>query len=164
MKIENKIEKLINEQIVHEMASSNLYLSMSAYFADQNLTGFAHWMKLQAKEELEHAMKFYDYLIDRGGRVKLGQIPAQPVEWESPLKAFQDAHKHEQDVTDLINNIINASIEEKDHATREFLNWFVKEQVEEEASADEIVQKLKMVTTPGGLLMMDHSLGKRGKQ
>ncbi|MBU0530312.1 MAG: ferritin [Candidatus Aenigmatarchaeota archaeon] len=165
MTISKKIGDIINKQINHELDSSYLYLAMSAYFESNNLKGFAHWMKLQAKEELSHAMKFYDYLLERGGKVKLEQLGAQPSEWESPLRVFEEALKHEKKVTSLINNMVDLSIAEKDHATKALLDWFVTEQVEEEAAADEIVQKLRMIKqAPGGLLMMDHRLAKRGKE
>lgn len=160
--IKGKIEKALNDQINAEMYSSYLYLSMSSYFSSINLNGFATWMRVQAQEELTHAMKFYDYVIERGGRVTVKAIEAPPAEWDSPLKVFEHVYTHEQKVTGLINDLVNLAIAEKDHATTAFLQWFVTEQVEEESSADEIVQKVKLVGDQGaGLLMLDQELGQR---
>ena len=160
--IKGKIEKALNDQINAEMYSSYLYLSMSSYFSSINLNGFATWMRVQAQEELMHAMKFYDYVIERGGRVTVKAIEAPPAEWDSPLKVFEHVYTHEQKVTGLINDLVNLAIAEKDHATTAFLQWFVTEQVEEESSADEIVQKVKLVGDQGaGLLMLDQELGQR---
>jgi len=160
--IKDKIEKALNSQINAEMYSSYLYLSMSSYFSSINLNGFATWMRVQAQEELTHAMKFYDYVIERGGRVTVKAIEAPPAEWDSPLQVFEHVYTHEQKVTGLINDLVNLAIAEKDHATTAFLQWFVTEQVEEESSADEIVQKVKLVGDQGaGLLMLDQELGQR---
>jgi ferritin len=161
--ISKKMEKAINDQINAELYSSYLYLSMSAYFSDHSLDGFAHWMRAQAQEELVHAMKFYDYLIERGGKVAISSIDAPPGEWKSPLNVFEYTYSHEQKVTGLINDLVNLAISEKDHATTTFLNWFVSEQVEEESSADEIVQKLRMIKgSSSGLFMIDRELRTRG--
>ncbi len=160
--IKEKIQKSINDQINAEMYSAYLYLAMEAYFQSENLEGFANWMRAQAQEEMVHAMKFYDYVIERGGRVTLDAIEKPDAEWDSPLAAFEAAYKHEQYVTSRINDMVDLAITENDHATRNFLQWYVDEQVEEEASADAIVQKLKMVQgAPGGMFMMDSELGKR---
>ncbi|KYK28144.1 MAG: ferritin [Theionarchaea archaeon] len=160
--IKDKIEKALTSQINAEMYSSYLYLSMSSYFSSINLNGFATWMRVQAQEELTHAMKFYDYVIERGGRVTVAAIEAPPAEWDSPLQVFEHVYTHEQKVTGLINDLVNLAIAEKDHATTAFLQWFVTEQVEEESSADEIVQKVKLVGDQGaGLLMLDQELGQR---
>jgi ferritin len=135
---------------------------MSAYFQSINLAGMAHWMRVQAREELAHAMKFYDHVIERGGRVSLQVVDAPAAQWDSPLAAFEDAYRHEQKVTGLINQLVDDAVQSKDHATNAFLQWFVTEQVEEEASVDAIVQKLKLVGgAPGGLFMIDHHLGER---
>jgi ferritin len=135
---------------------------MSAYFQSINLTGFAHWMRVQAREELAHAMKFYDHVIERGGRVSLQAVEVPTAHWDSPLAAFEDAYRHEQKVTGLINQLVDEAVQTKDHATNNFLQWFVSEQVEEEASVDAIVQRLKLVGgAPGGLFMIDHHLGER---
>jgi ferritin len=160
--ISNKIEKALNDQIMEEYASSHLYLSMAAYFKSINLDGFAHWMQQQSGEEMGHAMKFYGYIFEQQGKVTLGGIEKPQSEWASPLAAFEAAYHHEQKITGLINNLTNLAIGEKDHATNIFLHWFVTEQVEEEANAIEIIQKLKMVgDSKQGLLMLDHELGQR---
>ena len=160
--ISKKIEKALNKQINAELYSAYLYLSMVAYFESVNLPGFANWMKVQTQEELMHAMKIYDFVNERGGRVVLKAIEAPPTEWDSPLDAFEATYKHEQKVTGLINNLVNLAIEEKDHATNSFLQWFVNEQVEEESSVDNVAQKLKMVEkSPGGVFMIDSELGQR---
>jgi ferritin len=135
---------------------------MSAYFQTINLLGFANWMRVQAQEELVHAMKFHDFINERNGRVILQQVEAPPTEWSSPLDVFEGAYKHEQKVTGLINDLVNLAVGERDHATNIFLQWFVTEQVEEEASADEVVQKLKLVgDDSSGLFMLDGEMGQR---
>jgi ferritin len=135
---------------------------MSAHFESQLLKGMAKWMRIQAKEERVHAMKFFDYVIDRGSTVAFYPIEAPTAAWNSPLAVFEHAYQHEQKVTGLINDLVDLAIKEKDLATSEMLQWFVKEQVEEEASASEIVGKLKMIgDAPGMILMIDHALGKR---
>ena len=160
--IGKKMEKALNEQINAEYYSAYLYLSMVAYFEDQNLAGFANWMKSQVQEETMHAMKFFDFVCERGGRVTLKAIEQPPKTWKSPLAAFEAAYKHEQLVTSLINKLVDLAITEKDHATNAFLQWFVNEQVEEETSVDSVVQKLKMVgDAPGALFMIDRELGQR---
>jgi len=143
--ISEKMEKAINDQINAEMWSAYLYLSMSAYFMDQNLPGFANWMKVQYHEEVSHAMKFFDYVAERGGRVLLQPIAEVPTEWSSPVEIFEETLKHERHVTSLINNLMNIAMDERDHATTSFLQWYIDEQVEEEGSADEILNQLKMV-------------------
>lgn len=157
-----RIQEAFNKQINAELYSSYLYLAMSAYFASVNLPGFAQWMKCQAQEEVVHAMKFYDFIIERGGTVALSAIDGPATSWESPLNAFEEAYAHEQKVTGLINGLVDLAIEEKDHASNNFLQWFVAEQVEEEDSADGVVQSLKLAGTQGGgLFMIDRELGKR---
>ncbi len=156
------MQEVLNEQINEELYSAYLYLSMSAYFLSINLNGFANWMRVQAQEELMHAMKFYDFINERGGRIRLLAAKEPPMEWESPLAAFEDACRHEQYISGRIDALVNLAAEEKDHATGIFLQWFVTEQVEEEASADEVVQKLKLMGDHrGGLFMMDRELGQR---
>jgi len=160
--IGRKMQDALNEQVNAELYSAYLYLSMVAYFESVNLPGFATWMRVQTQEEVVHAMKIYDYVNERGGRVTLKSIAEPPGEWESPLAAFEAAYQHEQKVTGLINGLVNLAIEEKDHAANMFLQWFVNEQVEEESSADAIVQKLKlMADAPGGLYMLDNQMGQR---
>jgi ferritin len=160
--LSKKIENAINKQINAELWSAYLYLSMSAHFESINLGGFANWMRVQAQEELGHAMKFYHHVIERRGRVTVTAIAAPSISWKSPLNAFEDAFKHEQKVTGMINDLANMAVGEKDHATANMLQWFIDEQVEEELSTDAIVQKLKMIgTNTGGLYMLDHELAQR---
>ncbi len=160
--IKEKIQDALNKQINAELYSSYLYLSMSAYFESINLKGCANWMRVQTQEELVHTMKFYDYLIERGGKVLLSSIESPPTEWPSPLAIFENAYQHEQKVTGLINELVDLAIAEKDHATNNFLQWFVSEQVEEEASADEVVQKIKLMgDARGGIFMLDRELAQR---
>lgn len=160
--INNKIQDALNKQINAELYSSYLYLSMSAYFQSINLNGFANWMRCQAQEELVHAMKFYNFINDRGGTVQLASIEGPPIKWDSPLHAFQDAYAHEGKVTSLINGLVDMAAKQKDHASVTFLQWFVNEQVEEEASADGVVQQLKLAGDAGsGLFMIDRELASR---
>ncbi len=160
--LSSKVRDGLNAQINAELYSSYLYLSMAAYFESINMGGMAQWMRVQAEEERGHAMKFFDFIVDRGGRVTLGAIEAPQSEWDSPLAAFQAAYEHEQKVTGMINGLVTLARAEGDPATEAFLQWFVTEQVEEEKSADEIVQKLSLVKgLPQGLLLMDRTLGER---
>ena len=160
--LSERVQNAMNNQITHEMHSAYLYLSMAAYFEDQSLPGMARWMRLQFEEEKEHALKFFDHLIDRGARVKLQAIPAVEVDFASPLQIFEKAYAHEQKVTGLINDIYNMAREENDYASMKFLDWFIEEQVEEEKSTGEVVAWLKMVgDSPNGLLHLDLRLGKR---
>jgi len=160
--IKEKIQEALNKQLNAELFSSYLYLSMAAYFESINLKGFANWMRVQTQEELVHAMKFYNFIIERGGKAVLSAIEGPPTQWKSPLAVFEHAYKHEQKVTGLINNLVDLSIAEQDHATNNFLQWFVAEQVEEEASADEVVQKIKLMgDATGGLFMLDQELAQR---
>lgn len=160
--LNKKIQDAINEQIKNELYSAYIYLSMSAYFESMNLAGMAHWMRLQSNEEVEHAMKFFDYVHDRGGRVILGAIDQPPTEWKSPLAAFENAYEHEQKVTGMINNIYALAVKENDYPTQVMLQWFIDEQVEEEKNASTIVEQLKMIgDSTNGLMMLDHRLGER---
>lgn len=160
--VSKKVEQALNEQTNAELYSSYLYLSMAAWFESENFPGFAAWMRVQAREENGHAMKFFEFLIERRGRIALQAIKEPAQQWASPLAAFEAAYEHEQYITGRINDLVNLAAAEKDHATAAFLQWFVKEQVEEEASVDSVVQKLKMAKdAPGALFMMDHMLGER---
>lgn len=160
--ISKKIEKALNEQLNAEMYSAYLYLAMAAYFESENLAGLAHWMRIQVQEETVHAMKFFDFVNERRGRVVLKAIDQPPKEWKSPLAAFEVSLEHEQMITGRINDLANLAVEEKDHATGAFLQWFVTEQVEEETSVDKVVQMLKMADkAPGALFMIDRELGQR---
>ncbi len=160
--LSENLYNLLNDQINHEHYSSYLYLSMAAYFEAKNLSGFAHWMKVQSEEEYEHGMKFYEYLNDRGSAVTLGAIAAPPVEWAGPADLFEHVLQHEQKVTSLINTIYAQALKENDFPTQVMLHWFINEQVEEEKNAQQIVDQLHMVGgSPQGLMMIDHALGKR---
>ena len=160
--INEKIEKALNGQIREEMYSAYLYLSMSAWFESINLKGFANWMKVQNQEEQMHAMKIFDYLNERGAKVKLQKVDEPQNEWKTPLDAFEGAYRHEQHITGCINDLVYLAIDEKDRATQIFLDWFVNEQVEEEATADNVVQQLKLVGDKGqGIFMIDRELGTR---
>lgn len=160
--ISKKMEEALNEQVNAELYSAYLYLSMESFFKSQNLNGFAGWMRVQTQEELTHVMKIYDFLNERGGRVIMKAIEGPPTEWDRPLAVFQAVYTHEQKVTGLINDLVDLAIKEKDHAANSFLQWFVNEQVEEESSADGIVQQLKMLeNAPGGMFMLDRELRQR---
>ena len=157
------LEDAINEQINKELYSAYLYLSMAAYCEAASVPGFAHWMRMQAQEEVLHAVKFFDHVNDRGGRVVLQAIDQPPTEWTSPLNVFQHVLEHEQLVTGLINQLYALAIKENDYASQMELQWFVTEQVEEEASASQILETLKMIGDKGhALLMLDRELGGRG--
>ncbi|MGD9946965.1 MAG: ferritin [Desulfobulbus sp.] len=160
--LKKKMLKALNDQINAEMFSSYLYLSMESYFQSISLTGFAAWMRVQVQEELMHGMKFYDFVNERGGKVTLEAIAKPESTWDTPLAAFEAIQKHEEHVTSLINDLVDLAISEKDHASNTFLQWFVSEQVEEEASVGEVVEKMKLIKdNPSGLFMMDAELGKR---
>ena len=160
--LNEKIEKALNDQSNAEMYSAYLYLAMSAYFESISLKGFANWMMVQAQEEMTHGMKFYNFINERGGRVTLQPIEAPPKEWANPLAVFEATYEHEQKVTGLINYLVELAQEEHDHATNIFLQWFVSEQVEEEDSANEILQKIKLMgDARGGMFMLDQELSGR---
>ncbi|MDH4138293.1 MAG: ferritin [Anaerolineae bacterium] len=157
------IQDAMNEQVKNELYSAYLYLSMSAYCEAANLPGFAHWMRVQAQEEVEHAMKFYHFVYERGGRVALQAIDQPPVEFQSPLHVFEQTLAHEQKVTTMIHDLYTLAVQEKDYASQAFLQWFVTEQVEEEASATQIVETLKRIGDKShALIMLDKELGRRG--
>ncbi len=160
--LSDKMEEALNKQINAEWYSAYLYRSMAAYFLNQNLKGFAHWMQVQAGEEQGHGQKFFDYINDRTGKVVLTAIIAPPAEWKSPTAAFEAVYAHEQKVTGLINDLVDKAKKENDYATQAMLQWFVNEQVEEEANAYEILEKLKMIKDSAqGLFMMDAVLAQR---
>jgi ferritin len=160
--LSEKMQDALSGQLNAELYSSYLYLSMHAYFKSINLDGFANWMYYQAQEELTHAMKFYDFMNQRGGRVKLLKIESPPDEWTSPLKVFEATLAHEQKVTGLINELVEKALAEHDHATNIFLQWFVSEQVEEEESVGGVLEQLKLMgDAKGGLFMIDRELAKR---
>ena len=157
--LSKKIETAMNKQMNLEFYSGYIYLAIAAYFADMNLDGFSHWMRLQGEEEQAHAMKLYDYMLEREGNVQLLAIKAPTATWRSPLAACQAALKHEQMNTKQINALMDLSFKEVDHATRIFLQWFVEEQVEEEATAMALVEKMKMVKdSASAMFILDQEL------
>lgn len=152
----------MNDQIKHELFSSYLYLSMSAHFEASNLPGFASWMRIQSQEELEHAMKFYDYLGDRGGKVVLQALEQPPADFGTPEAIFTQVLEHEQFITGRINTLYTLAVKESDFASQVFLNWFVTEQVEEEKNATTILETLKLIgDKSSAIYQLDHQLGKR---
>ena len=156
------MQDLMNEQINKELYSSYLYLSMAAYFEDKNLPGFANWMRIQADEEREHAMKFYDFILERGGRVSLKAIDAPKTDWTSALEVAEEVAAHEGKVTASIYALYELALKEKDYPAQVMLQWFISEQVEEEKNAAEIVANLKLIEERGtAVLMLDHRLSKR---
>jgi ferritin len=161
--IGKKMQDAINEQIKNELYSSYLYLAMSAHFEACNLPGFAKWLRMQANEELEHALKFYDFVLERGGEVSLKALDQPPAAWKSSLAAFEEVYAHEQKVTALIHGLYETALAEKDYPAQIMLQWYITEQVEEEKNASEIVEQLKLIDAHGtAVLMLDHRLGKRG--
>jgi len=162
MELSKTMENAINKQIQAEYYSSYMYLAMAAYCDSVNMPGYAHWMREQAEEELEHALKFYHYIVERGGRVVLEAIEQPPVEYDSLLAVAEATYAHEQKVTSLIHSLYEVSVAEKDYASQVFLQWYIKEQVEEEDNARTIVDQFKVVGDhPNGLFMLDRQLGAR---
>ena len=160
--IGKKMQDAINEQIKEEVGSAYLYLSMAAYFHSKGLDGMAHWMRVQTQEEMMHAMRFFDHVTNRDGKVELLAIDQPKIEWSSPLEAFQDAYKHEQYITGRIDDLVKLAAEENDNAAGIMLQWFVSEQVEEEASTSKVAQELEMIGDSGhGLIMLDRELDTR---
>lgn len=160
--ISERLENAINEQINAELYSANLYLSMSAYCESISLSGFANWMRVQFEEEQFHALKFFDYVNERGGRVTLKAIEQPAIEWEGIEAVYEATLAHEKHVTQLINNLIDVAYEERDHAAISFLNWYIDEQVEEEANVDKILGELKLLAGDGrGILMLDREMAQR---
>lgn len=159
--IKEKMQKAINNQIKFEMYSANLYLAMSAYTEEKGLKGMAKWLRVQYEEETFHALKFYDYLKNRGGRVILQDIAAPPGDFGSPLETFQKVLAHEQHVSAAINELYKVALEENDFAAQIFLQWFINEQVEEEASVADVISKLVLLGDTTDLLYLDKELGLR---
>ncbi len=160
--LSDKMCEALNKQINAELASAYLYYSMSAYFESKNLKGMANWFRIQTQEEMVHSAKIYDYIHDRDGKVVLKSIEGPKVDWKSPLEAFQDAYEHEIEVSKSIYKLLDLSNEEKDHSTNNFLQWFISEQVEEEATTKELAEKLKLIgDSTQGLFMMDQDLAGR---
>jgi ferritin len=164
MFISKKMQDAINKQIQAEFYSAYLYLSMSAHFQKINLPGVSSWLRNQYEEERAHALKLYDYVLERGGEVELMAIDKPEMAWESPLAAFKEVFQHEQHVTSLITELYETAVAEKDYATQVLLQWFITEQVEEEDNAAQVVANLEMVETrQTAVLMLDHRMGKRGE-
>jgi ferritin len=160
--LNKKLETAINDQIQRELASAYIYLSMAAYFEANTLPGFANWMRIQFHEEQFHALKFFNFVYERGGVVKLQPIEGPPIEFTSPIDVFEKTLAHEQLVTRFIHELYELALEEKDYPTQVFLQWFIDEQVEEENNAGEILDMLKMVEgNPNALLMLDRELRSR---
>ena len=160
--LSERITEALNKQINNEIYSAYLYLSMSAHSTFIGLKGFANWFMVQYQEEMVHAMKIYDYINGQGGQVKLMAVAQPPTEFGSPLEMFEKTLEHEKFVTKCINGLVDLAIEEKDHASNIFLQWFVTEQIEEEANDNEIISKLKLVGKEGnGLFMIDKELAAR---
>jgi len=160
--ISKKMSEALNDQIQYELYSSYLYLSMAAHFDGENLPGFAHWMKVQTDEERAHAMKFYEYLYERGSSVALKAIQQPPAKFKTPIDIFRQVLEHEQKITSLIEKLYELAIKEKDYATQVMLQWFIKEQVEEEKNDMEIINQLEMIDdSPAMLMMIDRKLAER---
>lgn len=160
--LKEPVLKKLNEQLNHELQSAYLYYAMAAYFESINLKGFANWMVIQAQEELSHVARFYAFINDRGARVSFAAVSEPQQDWDSAMDVMVSTYEHECQVSELINETVSLAIAENDHATNTFLQWFVAEQVEEEATADDIVQKLKLIgDNSSGLFMMDTELSKR---
>jgi ferritin len=159
------VQDALNEQLKQEFTAAYLYLSMSAYCSASNFEGFAKWLRQQAQEEVGHAMRIYDYLEDRGGRVSLQAIPQPATDFPSILNVFEQARDHERKVTGMINGLYELVNQEKDYASHPFLEWFLTEQIEEEKTSTKIVESLKLAADhPGALLMLDRELGARGPE
>ncbi len=157
-----RVQDAINEQIRHELASAYIYLSMSAYFEHEGFPGFAHWMRMQASEEEVHALKLFDHMADRGARIVLQSIDQPKLEWDSPLQVFESALEHERKVTSLIHRLYKVAQEESDYPAQVMLQWFIDEQVEEEKSAGDIVDRLRMAGDhAAAILFLDSRMGER---
>jgi ferritin len=160
--LSERLNNAYNAQIKNELNSAYIYLGMAAYFDSHNLPGFAHWMRAQAEEEMEHGMKFYHFVFERGGNVALAALDEPSVQYESPMAAFKAAYAHEQFISESINHLYRLAEEEHDYASRPLLHWFIEEQVEEEANARGIVEQLEMVAgSKTGIFMLDRQLAKR---
>lgn len=160
--LKKSVEAALNHQINAEFHSAYLYLSMSSWFQSVGLAGCANWMKVQYQEELAHAIRFFEYLIERGGRALLTPIGEVKTDYQNVTHVFEETLAHEVTVTGLINNLMDIAIKESDHATKSFLQWFVDEQVEEEANVEQILNNLKLINGEGqGLLMMDREMQAR---
>jgi ferritin len=162
--LSKKLQDALNQQINHELYSSYLYLAMSAHFESVNLPGFARWMKVQSEEENEHGMKFFHYVYERGGKVVLEAIAKPPADYKTPIDVMKKVLEHEKKVTGTIEALYELALKEKDYAAQVMLHWFIKEQVEEEKNASDIIEMLKAIgDAPAGMAMLDSRVGARGK-
>ena len=160
--IPKKMEEAFSEQVKFELESAYIYLSMAAYFDAEGFAGMGTWMRAQVQEEVTHAMRFYKHIVERGGQVKMHPLAAPSQDWKSPLAAFEAAYEHERFITGKIDGLVRLAQAEGDHASRTLLQWFVDEQIEEEASTSKVAQDLKLVGSDGrGILMLDRELGTR---
>ncbi len=160
--LKDSVQKALNDQVRHEFYSAHVYLAMCAWFEDQGLPGFATWMRLQYEEELAHGLKIFDFINDRDGKVIIDGVEAPPASWDSPLAAFEAAHDNEKAVSRSIDDLYNLADSENDHATKVMLQWFITEQVEEEASTKQAVDRLKLAgDDSSALLVLDHEFGAR---
>jgi ferritin len=165
MRFSNAMQQAMNDQIGREFGAAHLYLAMSAWFAERNYDGFAKWMRIQSREESAHAMKLFDYLLDRGGRVALQAVPQPKAPWKTPLQVFAAAARHEAEVSSSIHQLYEKATREKDYSTQVMLQWFLTEQVEEEKTSAAIVDRLRLIgDSPSGLLLLDRALGERGPE
>lgn len=162
MILNKKMEEMLNKHMNLEFYSSHLYLAMAAWFESQSLPGFSSWMEIQSEEERKHSIKIYNHLKQRRGNIKIAQVPLPPAEYKSVVDVFQSAYNHEVSISNEINKLMETAITEKDYATVQLLNWFVNEQVEEEANTDAVLQQLKMIgESRGSLMYIDRHMAKR---
>jgi len=160
--VNDNVRTLVNDQIAHEFHAAYTYLAIAAHFESQNYEGFARWMRAQSKEETEHAMKLFDYLVERGARIELNAIPQPKQDYGTPLEAFRTALEHERKVTGQINEMYEAAVEAKDYPTQVMLQWFIQEQVEEEDNTGTAVDRLEMAgENKAALLFLDGQFGAR---
>jgi ferritin len=160
--VPKKIEDAFSEQVKFELESAYIYLSMAAYFDADGFPGMGQWMRTQVQEEVTHAMRFYKHIVERGGHVQFHAVAVPPQDWKSPLAAFEAAYEHEEFITAKIDGLVKLAAAEGDHASRTLLQWFVDEQIEEEASTSKAAQDLRLVGNDGrGILMLDRELGAR---
>ena len=160
--LSKKVEDALNKQINEEMYSVYIYLAMASYAEEKNLAGFAHWFKVQVQEEWMHLMKIQKHILDRGGSISFKAVKAPPQKWGTPLSLVEDAARHEENITQCFNELMDVVVAEKDYAAHNLVNWFIDEQVEEESTAHTVVEKVKLAGDNGAaLLMLDNELGQR---
>ena len=162
MTLSTQMETALNQQLNDELYSAYLYLSMAAYCEADNLPGFAHWLRLQSQEELQHAMRFFDFMTDRSGRVRLSPVAQPPVDFTSPLELFEQALEHERQLAEGIDRLYQLADEQRDYACQPLLQWFIGEQIEEEKTTSRIVEQIRLAGNEGmGLYLLDRELGGR---